>query len=128
MGQPVTSRELNELRGRRWSAADARRVLASWSASGLSMTGFGKRHGLDGQRLGWWKKRLADWGEDGGPNAVSSAPRLVPAVMHDTAVITTALAPVAIRLPAGIVLEVADTAVVEPAWIAAVVGALSRPA
>jgi hypothetical protein len=82
---------------------------------------------VDGQRLGWWKKRLADWGEDDGRNAVSSAPRLVPAVVHESSVITTTLAPVAIRLPAGIVLEVADTAVVEPAWIAAVVGALSRP-
>ena len=127
MGQRVTSRELNELRGRRWSAADARRVLGSWSASGLSMTGFGKKHGLDGQRLGWWKKRLADWGEDDGLGAVPSAPRLVPAVVHDSTAITT-LAPVAIRLPAGIVLEVADTAAVAPAWIAAVVGALSRPA
>ena len=125
MGQRLTSGELNELRGRRWSAADARRVLASWSASGLSMSGFGKTHGLDGQRLGWWKKRLADWGERDGLNAVSSAPRLVPAVVRESAVITT-LAPVAIRLPAGIVLEVADTAAVAPAWIVAVVGALSR--
>lgn len=100
-------------------------MLTSWGASGLSMSGFGKKHGLDGQRLGWWKKRLADWGEGDGLGAVPSAPRLVPAIVHDTAAII-ALAPVAIRLPAGIVLEVADTAAVAPAWIAAVVGALSR--
>ena len=123
MGQRLTSVELNELRGRRWTTEDARRVLASWSASGLSASAFGERHALAAQRLGWWKKRLADWGEG---DAESRGPRLVPAIVSAPAAITN-VAPVAIRLPSGVVLEVADTAVVEPAWIAAVLGALSRP-
>jgi len=35
---------------------------------------------------------------------------------------------VTIRLPGGVALEVADPGAIEPAWIAAVVGALSRSA
>jgi hypothetical protein len=124
MGQGLTSSELNQLRGLRWSAEDARNVLASWRTSGLSMSAFGAKHGLAAQRLGWWKKRLVDWGD--APEAASSAPRLVPAIVRGSAALTD-VAPVAIRLGAGIVIEVTNTDVVEPTWIAAVVGALSRP-
>ena len=125
MGQRLTFVELNELRGRRWTTEDARRVLASWSASGLSASAFGERHALAAQRLGWWKKRLADWGEG---DAGSRGPRLVPAIVSAPApAAITNVAPVAIRLPSGVVLEVVDTALDEPAWIAAVLGALSRP-
>jgi hypothetical protein len=100
-------------------------VLASWRTSGLSVSAFGAKHGLAAQRLGWWKKRLADWGD--ATEAVSRAPRLVPAIVRGSAPVTD-VAPVAIRLGAGagVVIEVTDIAVVEPAWIAAVVGALSR--
>lgn len=123
MGQGLTSSELIELQALRWSAGDARRVLASWRVSGLSVSAFGAKYGLAAQRLGWWKKRLADWGD--ATEAVSSAPRLVQAIVRGSAA-PTDVAPVAIRFGAGIVIEVTDTAVVEPAWIAAVVGALSR--
>lgn len=125
MGQRLTSGELNDLRGRRWSTEDARRVLASWSASGLSASAFGERHALAAQRLGWWKKRLSDWGE-GDESQAARTQHLVPAIVRGPAALPSA-APVAIRLGGGIVLEVTDTAVVGPAWIAAVVGALTRP-
>lgn len=121
MGDRITAAELNALRGRRWTAAEASRILKGWRASGLSMSAFGRQFGLAAQRLGWWKKRLADWGEG---DAVSSAPQLVPAVVRGAEELTGTAA-VAIRLR-GVVLEVADPRAVEPAWIAAVVGTLSR--
>jgi transposase-like protein len=43
---------------RRWTAADARTVLAALDASGRSVTTFASREGLDPQRLYFWRRRL----------------------------------------------------------------------
>jgi len=42
-----------------WSIADARRVLAAAARSGMSVADFAAQHGLDPQRVYWWRRRLA---------------------------------------------------------------------
>lgn len=44
--------------GRYWRETDARAALAVHRASGLSLAGFARRHGLTVQRLRWWRQRL----------------------------------------------------------------------
>ena len=44
---------------RYWRDTDARAVLAAHRASGLSLPGFARRHGLTVQRLRWWRQRLS---------------------------------------------------------------------
>ena len=43
---------------RYWRDTDARAALATHRASGLSLAGFARRHGLTVQRLRWWRQRL----------------------------------------------------------------------
>jgi len=43
---------------RRWSADEARAVLVAAKQSGLSMPAFAEQHGLDPQRVYWWRRRL----------------------------------------------------------------------
>jgi transposase-like protein len=43
---------------RRWRETDAEAVLAALDASGESAAEFAKRHGLDVQRLHFWRRRL----------------------------------------------------------------------
>lgn len=45
---------------RRWTAADARMALSALERSGLSLSEFAAREGLDVQRLRHWRKRLAE--------------------------------------------------------------------
>lgn len=48
--------------GRRWDEQEAREVVAAWDASGESGAQFGRRYGIDPQRLWWWRGRLRDRG------------------------------------------------------------------
>mgnify|MGYP003376569666 CR=1 FL=1 len=43
---------------RRWSEADAQRVLAEQASSGLSLLEFARREGLHPERLRRWRSRL----------------------------------------------------------------------
>ena len=42
----------------RWTATEARAALDAFAKSGLSGTAFAEQHGIDSQRLYWWRKRL----------------------------------------------------------------------
>lgn len=44
---------------RRWAVADARAALSALADSGLSVSAFAARGGLDAQRLYVWRRRLA---------------------------------------------------------------------
>ena len=44
---------------RRWSESDARVVLEALDASGLPISRFAEREGLDAQRVYLWRRRLA---------------------------------------------------------------------
>lgn len=43
----------------KWTEVEARGVLEAWRRSGLPLERFAKQRGLVGQRLRWWRKRLA---------------------------------------------------------------------
>ncbi len=44
---------------RRWTPAEARAALTAFTSSGLTITAFARREGLDVQRLRVWRRRLA---------------------------------------------------------------------
>jgi len=44
----------------RWSADDARKVLAALDRSGQSVSAFASEHGLDAQRVYLWRRRLGE--------------------------------------------------------------------
>ena len=108
------------LTDRRWRQEYAESVLAAWEESGLSLSGFAAKQGINVQRLSWWRKRLEERGRAGArrekeqPAAVS----FIPAVMSGS------LVRVVVRLPRGVEVEAADTAAVPAAWLAATVKAL----
>jgi transposase-like protein len=45
---------------RHWTFDEARRVLAAFAASGLTLTAFATREGLQPQRLYKWRRRLSE--------------------------------------------------------------------
>jgi hypothetical protein len=106
-----------------WSEADARRVLAAWRASGSSLWGFARQHGLHGQRLAYWRKRLS-----GGSSGQALVPMasLVPAVLVvEPERLAPESTPAVLRLPSGVVLELPRAT---PGWVSALVAELTRPA
>lgn len=95
---------------KRWTASEARKVLAEWQQSGESMAAFARRQGLVVQRLKWWQRRLA-----------KAAPpvELVPMVMRP------ARAASALRVQLeGCEVEVAELTSESAAWLAALARAL----
>lgn len=50
---------LQRLRGTRWDESDARWVIGLAEADGRALHHLAREHGLDPQRLYWWRRRLA---------------------------------------------------------------------
>ena len=103
---------------RPWTEADARRVLAAWESSGESLAAFARGAGLVPQRLAWWRKRLGTTAltepSASGPSFVPVELLGVPADGNAALVVTCD----------GLRLEIADVALVPPAWVAELVTAL----
>lgn len=97
---------------RRWTIAEARDALAALHTSGLSPNAFAVRHGIDGQRLYYWRRRLA--GEHQG---VASVPEFVELRSRGSE-------PVEVVLRSGRVLRVAES--IDPAVLIRLVGALEQ--
>ena len=111
-------------RWRQWSPEEAQAVLVEWRASGLSLGRFARERGLGVERLRWWKKRLGEWSE---PRSVAQGPALVPMVLSEPVpAVERGRNCVVVRLPGGLVVEVAEPAAVSAQWLAAVVSQLSR--
>ena len=89
------SRAAKYLSHRRWTVADARAALAALAISGLSVSAFAARRGLDAQRLYIRRRRLA--GE-----ASSTSPAFIE-------VRSAAVEPMMIVLAAGHVVRVAPS-------------------
>ena len=53
-----TDHSLTTLPPGRWSRSQARAVLVAWKKSGLSMSAYARKQGVNGQRLSWWRKQL----------------------------------------------------------------------
>jgi hypothetical protein len=93
----------------RWREQEARRVLALWRESGLSACAFARVTGLPSeQRLNWWRKRL---------DKKMETTALAPLTFIPVTVTGGAVA-VLVRLPGGVVLELADVAALPTEWIA----------
>ncbi len=112
MRRESKSADLTGLAVRRWNEAEAKQVLAAWRESGLALRAFARLHGLQAQRLFFWKKRL-----DGQPEPM----RLLPAT-----VALCAPPQVSLRLPEGVVVELSDAAAVKPEWLVALTRGLLR--
>jgi hypothetical protein len=109
-------------RWRQWKAAEARRVLKAWRASGLPVAAFARKRGLCAERVRWWHRRLGD-----GHAAGEESLKLVPAVVTGLSPSTTTNA-VTVRAPGDVVVEIADVSAVSPTWVSALVSGIARPA
>jgi transposase-like protein len=100
----------------RWREASARRAVARWRESGLTASAFARENGLaNPQRLHWWRKRLDKL--DGGALAPLT---FIPAQVTGAGPVTV------VRLPGGVVLELADASAVPTSWVAALAAELKR--
>lgn len=79
---------------------------------------YARRHGLNAQRLAWWRERLAESG------ARQARVALAPVVMTRGA--GAAEAVVAIEIEGGVRVHVRDVEHVSATWVAAMVSALGR--
>ena len=100
----------------RWSAVQARKVLAAWRASGLGQEAFEKREGLSSRRLRWWTNRLTE----------SEGPRLVPVVVKNEPSPPASCGQMLVHLPGGVTIEVTDAAMPSAQWVAAVARQLAE--
>jgi transposase-like protein len=109
----------------RWTEDVARRVLDECERSGMGVKAFARRQGFTPQRLYWWRDRLGErrWSRPHTEAEVS----LVPARVVDTVGETSASASagVVVRLADDVAIELADAT---PAYVAALIRALARPA
>lgn len=107
-----------DLIGGRWDATRARRALAAARRSGMSLSEFARRHGVNAQRLSWWRWRLKG-GAKQRTAEPTSAVAFIPAEVRGSAAVI-------VQLAGGVVLEVGETAAVAPRWIAELARELSR--
>lgn len=42
----------------KWRTAQGERVVTAWRASGMSMTSFARKHGLNVERIAYWRDRV----------------------------------------------------------------------
>lgn len=119
MTKQVVAETFSELRGSRpWTEGEARRVLASWEASGTTVSEFARGAGIDAQRIYGWRRRLGARAA----GASSSAAALVPVVVRDAPSASATGATVWSR--AGHRIDVTALDGASAAWAAAVVRAL----
>jgi hypothetical protein len=94
-----------------WTEDDARLVLDEWRQSGQTIAAFARARHVSAPRLYWWRRRL--------PKTIATAPAmsLVPA----NVVARPAAAPIVIRMPSGIAIEMTSAS---PSLVAAIVSEL----
>lgn len=107
----MTTKLQRVLAKRRWQAGDAEFVLEAQAGSGLSLTEFGREHGVLDQRLQRWQLRLRRRGAE-----TSEAPSPLQAAMSSP----VSLVPVRLR---GRLEEAAPVAWGAPRTLAVAVGA-----
>lgn len=81
------------------------------------MSAFAARHGINAQRIAWWRGRVP---------AMPAIPTLVPVTVRAEPRVWSAAAMVTLSVGTRVRVEVTDAARVPPRWFAAVVDALSR--
>jgi transposase len=96
-----------------WTEEEARTALERWRQSGDTIAAFARAQGVSAPRLYWWRRRLSGTAPDPRPEI-----RLAPAT-----ILPVAAATVEVRLPSGVVVEVAGAS---PSWTAALIAELTR--
>ena len=100
----VIMRRSTRKRAPRWTAAEARQVLADLARSGLSVSRFASEHELGVERLYRWQRRLK-----GSRRSVASAPRFAEVTIRPAPPASLAIE---IALPGGVSVRIAgDTRV-----------------
>ena len=105
-------------RWKQWSAEDARGVLDAWRSSGQTLTTYARASGVSPDRLRRWSVRLDAPAESLGARPSALVPLVVRPTPH--------FAPVLIRLPGDVTLELADAASAPATWVVEVVKGLAR--
>jgi transposase-like protein len=101
---------------RKWSTGEAERMLAAWRGSGESLSVFARRHGLNSERIRYWRDRAAEPEE---PKAV-----LLPVVVRSRPERVSHTAARLAITTASERLEIFDTAELDPNWLGKLVRAL----
>ena len=96
-----------------WTPEDARVLLDEWQRRGGSLAAFARARGVTPRRLYWWKKQLAG-------SAITSL-SLIPATIIGGEAEPSA--PITVRLPGSIAIEIASASA---SLVAAIVNALTR--
>lgn len=113
-----------------WKESDARRVLEALAASGDTLAGFARRHGLTSQRISWWRSRLGDWL----PDASTPAPSLrkqfesgfVPVIASRVEIGSNRV--VAVVRVGNVAIDVCDPSAATASWLASFIEALGARA
>ena len=106
---------------RKWTKVDGERLIAAWQESGLSVREFARQHGIDAQRVQWWKRRIV--GIEGRANEREhQSARFVPVIARRG----EGPHPMVIVKVGDVVVEVHEPSVVAPGWIAALVSEYVR--
>lgn len=105
-------------RSRPWKVADARAALNELTASGLSVSAFARREGIDDDRLYRWRRRFGGKSKRRG---VAAPPAPTPALI-ELRLPAQRAQPVEIVLASGVTLRVAET--IDPAVLARLITVL----
>ena len=106
---------------RKWTRVDGERLVAAWQQSGLSIREFARQHGIDAQRVQWWKRRIIGVAGETKRREEEGA-RFVPVIAS-----RGADSPPAVIVRFGdVVIEVHEPSVVAPGWVAVVVSECAR--
>jgi hypothetical protein len=112
-----------------WTDAQARRVVDAWEASGVSVSAFARRSGLQAKRVERWCKRLGVGGKPAKSVAhaleETSGPTFLPVTVR-AASVPSAGAAVTVCTRDGIRVEVAELDATSAAWVAALVRSLAE--
>lgn len=105
------------LRNKRWTVDDAEEVLTAWSRDGESLAGFAREHGVQVQRLQYWRNRLDRFADES-----NEADRDVDGLTFAPVVVRgVGAAPAAVVRVGGLEVEVHDPERVSVRWIAGLV-------
>ena len=118
---PTTRRK----RSQRWTAAKAQEVIAEWKQSGQSMTVFCQQRGIQPERLGRWRRRLAQTSAPQEKGKELAAGGWVEAVISGAGASIGSTA-VVVQLRSGDRIEIAVPTRVDAAWLSKLVCGLAE--
>jgi transposase-like protein len=104
--------------GKIWREPEARQALEACASSGESILVFSRRHGIIPERLYWWRRRLKRKSPRPRDEKVVTRAPLIPVMIRPTPPKTQVVDHVMV-IAGKLRVKVANTSVVSPEWIAA---------